>query len=241
MADGFLRESDDSTEPQGKREVGKEWPAWLILALSWGFSFWAMGRLPARVPIHWDLAGHENGWGSPLMASMLFPAIATATYLGILAYDWGRIDFKAARAMSPSVARQVRLLVLLLMGVLQVTLLRAGMQGHAPSTSVMVLGISLFLVLLGNVLPRTEPNAWGGIRIPPTLENREVWKRTHRFYGKWLVVTGLLGIPACLLPTAAATLFVLSQVLIPTLSAIVYAYWIRNRLDQSPTHLPEPR
>ena len=26
---------------------------------------------------------------------------------------------------------------------------------------------------------RAEPNAWAGIRIPPTLENREVWKRTH--------------------------------------------------------------
>ena len=50
MADGFLRESDDSTESQGKREIGKEWPAWLILALSWGFSFWAKGKLPAQCP-----------------------------------------------------------------------------------------------------------------------------------------------------------------------------------------------
>ncbi|HEY3399053.1 MAG TPA: SdpI family protein [Geothrix sp.] len=191
--------------------------------------------LPARVPIHWDLHGKVNGWGSPLTASMLFPTIATVIYLGILAYDWGRIDFKAARAMSPSVARQVRLLVLLLMGVLQVTLLRAVMQGHPPSTSIVVLGISLFLILLGNVLPRTEPNAWGGIRIPPTLESREVWKRTHRFFGKWLVVAGLLGIPACLLPEATATLFILPQVLIPTMGAIVYAYWIRHRMDHSST------
>lgn len=169
------------------------------------------------------------------MASMLFPAIATVIYLGILAYDWGRIDFKAARAMSPSVARQVRLLVLLLMGILQVTLLRAAMQGHPPSISIVILGISLFLILLGNVLPRTEPNAWGGIRIPPTLESREVWKRTHRFYGKWLVLAGLLGIPACMLPEAAATLFILPQVLIPTMGAIVYAYWIRHRMDHSST------
>ena len=205
MADELSLSTDPTQPSDGEREIRKEWPAWLILALSWGFSFWVKGRLPARVPIHWDLAGHENGWGSPLMASLLFPAIATVTYLGILAYDWGRIDFKAARAMSPSVARQVRLLVLLLMGVLQVTLLRAVMQGQVPSSSIMVLGISLFLVLLGNILPRTEPNAWDGIRIPPTLENRKVWKRTHRYYGKWLVVSGLLGIPACLLPTAAAT------------------------------------
>jgi hypothetical protein len=55
------------------------------------------------------------------------------------------------------------------------------------------------------------------------------------------VVAGLLGIPACLLPKAAAALFIFPQVLIPTLSADVYAYWIRNRLDQSPTPQPEPR
>ena len=62
MADGFLRGTGDATGAQGQREIAKEWPAWLILALVWGFSLWALGKLPARVPIHWDLHNQVNGW-----------------------------------------------------------------------------------------------------------------------------------------------------------------------------------
>lgn len=84
-----------------------------MLVAIWGFSFWAMGRLPARVPIHWTFSGEVDGWGSPLLACLLVPAIVTGAYLLILAYDWGRLDFTAARAMSPATTRQVRILVLL--------------------------------------------------------------------------------------------------------------------------------
>lgn len=241
MADGFLRGTGDATGAKGQREIAKEWPAWLILALVWGFSLWALGKLPARVPIHWDLHNQVNGWGTPLMAALLMPAIATGSYLLVLGYDWGHLDFRAARAMSPATTRQIRLLIVLLIGVLQVSVLWAILQGRAPSSSGMVLGLSLFLVLLGNLMPRLEPNFWAGLRIPPTLENREVWKRTHRIYGRWLVVAGLLGLPACLLPEAMATSFILPQVLIPTLGAILYAYWVRNRLDggdTSPSEIP---
>ena len=38
--------------------------------------------LPARVPTHFDLAGHPNGWGSPA-ALFLLPAIALVLYCGM--------------------------------------------------------------------------------------------------------------------------------------------------------------
>jgi len=99
----------------------------------------------------------------------------------------------------------------------------------------MTLILSLFFVFLGNLMPRLEPNAWAGIRIPPTLENREVWKRTHRMCGKWLVVAGLVGIPTSFLPERIANGLLLLLVGIPLLVAVVYAYWIRHRMDHSST------
>jgi hypothetical protein len=49
------------------------------IALVWSFSLAA--RLPARVVVHWDLAGHPNGYGSPfefptVIASICLPLIA---------------------------------------------------------------------------------------------------------------------------------------------------------------------
>jgi uncharacterized membrane protein len=37
-------------------------------------------RLPERIPIHFDAAGHPNGWGSPTMLLVL-PAAAITIYL----------------------------------------------------------------------------------------------------------------------------------------------------------------
>jgi uncharacterized membrane protein len=194
-----------------------------------------LGRLPGRVPIHWNFSGEVNGWGSPLVACLPLPAIATVAYLAILAYEWGGLDFKAARAMAPATTRQIRLLVVLLMGGLQGSILWTALHGDTATPGGINLILSLFFVLLGNLMPRLEPNAWAGIRIPPTLENREVWKRTHRLCGKWLVVAGLLGIPASLLPERLANGLLLPLICLPLLGAVLYAYWLRHRMEHSDT------
>ena len=75
MADDDLQGTGPGSEPARNREIGKEWPAWLMLAALWGLSLWGMGRLPGRVPMHWSFAGEVDGWGTPLQASLLLPAI----------------------------------------------------------------------------------------------------------------------------------------------------------------------
>lgn len=223
------------------REVRREWPAWLILAALWLASLGVMKHLPARVPLHWNLQGAVDGWGSPLEAALLLPALATAAYLAILAFDWGRLDFQAARAMAPATTRQIRLLLLLLLAGLQALLLSTSLRGGTLSSSRTLLLLSLFCVFLGNLMPRLEPNAWAGIRIPPTLESREVWKRTHRHGGRWLLISGLAGLPLCLLPEPLANLLPLPIIVLPVLMATIYAYWLRHRLEHDPSRLTEPR
>jgi uncharacterized membrane protein len=39
-------------------------------------------RLPARIPIHFDLSGQPNGWGSP-SALLVLPVVAMLLYLGM--------------------------------------------------------------------------------------------------------------------------------------------------------------
>ena len=102
MADELPSPTGDHPTPETRREIRKEWPAWLILAALWGGSLLLLRRLPARVPVHWNLQGQADRWGSPLEAALLLPALAAGVYLLILAFDWGRMDFKAARAMSPA-------------------------------------------------------------------------------------------------------------------------------------------
>lgn len=232
MAADLFRVTAEERSSEGRREIWREWPSWVLLGGLWLFSLWAKGRLPGRTPMHWNLKGEVDGWGSPLAAALTLPALATATYLIILAYDWGRADFKAARAMAPSTTRQIRLLTLLLLACLQGLILRASLSGGMLRSGWMLLAIFLFFIFFGNLMPRLEPNAWAGIRIPPTLENREVWKRTHRLGGHWFMAAGLIGAPLSFLPEPYANLLSLPLMLLPVLAAMVYAYWLRQRLDR---------
>jgi len=58
--------------------VRKLIPAALATLTAWLVSIWASFRIPERVPIHWNLRGEVDGWGSPGMALWLLPALMLA-------------------------------------------------------------------------------------------------------------------------------------------------------------------
>jgi len=54
------------------------------------------------------------------------------------------------------------------------------------------IGVGMLLIVIGNIMPRTRPNWFVGIRTPWTLSSDRVWERTHRFGGQLLVAAGAL-------------------------------------------------
>jgi hypothetical protein len=58
----------------------------------------------------------------------------------------------------------------------------------APRAVVVLFG--LFLIAIGDALPRTRPNYFVGIRTVRTLEDRELWMRLHRVAGYLAVAAG---------------------------------------------------
>lgn len=226
MADELLP-THREVEPQ-KASLWEEWPSWALLAGLWALSLWTRTRLPERVPIHWNWRGEVDGWGTPGQATVMLPALLTGVYLLTLIFFNARFDFRAARAMDPAVGRRIRFLVVCLMGGFQGLVLAGAMGGRVMSGAAPLAWLALFFIAFGNLMPRLEPNAWAGIRIPPTLEDRDVWKRTHRLGGRLFVVGGLLQLMACLLPhpygEGAALSLLAPMLLIP----IVYAYRIRS-------------
>ena len=72
---------------------------------------------------------------------------------------------------------------------------------------------------------------WTGICIPPTLENREVWKQTHRFGGKVFVIGGTLLLPTAFLPEPYPMISLVAGLVLLSLIPIVYAYRLRAALS----------
>ena len=58
----------------------------------------------------------------------------------------------------------------------------------APRAVVVLFG--LFIIAIGDALPRTRPNHFFGIRTSRTLEDRQLWMRLHRVAGYLAVAAG---------------------------------------------------
>ncbi len=149
--------------------------------------------LPARIPIHWNIRGEVDGYGSRTFGAFFFPGVILAM-IGLLAL----LPKLSPRSMPIGPFREtyayIAFLVTALFAYIHGLALSAAM-GHAPDFARAILGgLYLFFALMGNVLGKVTRNPWVGIRVPWTLASDRVWNATHRL-GAWMfVASGLVGL-----------------------------------------------
>lgn len=96
-----------------------------------------------------------------------------------------------------------------------------------PSLIGILLG--LLLIMVGNILPKSEPNPFFGIRTQWTLASRENWRKTSRISGRLWVFSGFLSWAAILLKLPAVALVLLTG---SALAPIGISWWIYRRQVQ---------
>ncbi len=57
-----------------------EWLARALIIAMFAGAIWTWPTAPAQIPIHWDITGQINGYGSKLVGLFLLPSIALAGY-----------------------------------------------------------------------------------------------------------------------------------------------------------------
>jgi uncharacterized membrane protein len=53
-------------------------------------------------------------------------------------------------------------------------------------------GIGILFMILGNFMGKLRQNYFIGYKLPWTLNNEEVWNKTHRFAGKCMMFSGFI-------------------------------------------------
>jgi len=118
----------------------------------------------------------------PLLIAFALPATAAVIYVTFRPL-WHSADGSAeVGATYRAITVHAVLFVLVLYALALATLADVpGVRPAAPRAVAILFG--LFLVGVGNLLPRTRPNLLIGIRTARTLEDRELWTRIHRMCG----------------------------------------------------------
>src|SRR5258706_12150073 len=139
---------------------------------------------------------------SRVMIALLLPATAAVIYTLFRSLRTPRTRSRADAEQDGVEAIVLWIVVFLMTLHALVIAVLSGLRWVQPwaGRAVVVL-VGLACVVIGNLLPRTRPNAAVGIRTTRTLGDRRLWMVTHRITGYVLVaVWGGVGVAGAFLP-----------------------------------------
>lgn len=186
-------------------------------------------RLPGSIAVHWDLHGNANGWMPRPVAAFFLPVFLLA--LGQVMRVLPRIDPRAAERRSlPGAYEAIISAVLLLVLACHGVVLAVALGYRVPIARVVPALVGALFVVMGNAMPRLQPNWWYGIRTPWTLSDDRVWARTHRLAGLSMRAAGVVTIAAALLLPASLGLPVLiAAIVAAVIGPVVYSSYLAWR------------
>ena len=192
----------------------------ILLPMLAGIILWK--QLPEQIPMHWNIAGEVDGWGSKAFAVFGMPMI-------LLAVQWlGTIVMAADPKRAGHSGKMLQLffwLIPLLSLIVNALTYTTALGVKIPINVIISTFLGLLFIIIGNYIPKCRQNYTMGIKIPWTLHSEENWNKTHRLAGKLWMIGGFLMMATSFFAKAWLPVIVLiPMVLVP----IIYS-WILYR------------
>ena len=228
-----------------KADRKKDALLWFVTLLPFPVTCLALPFMADQVPMHYDLAGNIDRWGSKY-ENFIFPVIIL-----LLSLFWlcvlNHYEKKSQAAYSDKERKEAQNnKTVIYVTAIGTGLLYNGMQliflyaeikstGASKSPFDITMGINLLsgllLIGLGNILPKTKRNSLVGLRTTWSMKDDEIWAKSNRFAGKAFVLSGILIMIETLFLKAWVSILVMLGILIgaAVLSAIYsYRIWAKN-------------
>ena len=207
----------------------KLWPGLLASAAATLFAVLSWPRLPERVASHWDIDGAVNGTMPRFWLVLMMPILAVAL-AGVLTIA-PKVDPKRRNfPLHADAYWVVANAVLLFLALVHVLVIGYNLGWPIQLQVVMMPGLGLLFIVIGNVLTRVRPNWIFGIRTPWTLSSEVSWRETHRIGGYGFVAVGVAVVITSIVAPTTAIYVMLVGISIATLLAVVWSYvaWKRD-------------
>ncbi len=199
----------------------KEIPFIVVALLPFTYLAYIWNRLPEKVPMHWNGAGEIDRYGDKKELVAVLCMLVGITYFVFLIIPY--VDPKQKLQNMGNKLNNLRMILTLFMSGLAVFILYNVQQKSSNPGFVFAI-IGLLFAFLGNYFKTIKPNYFIGIKTPWTLENEEVWKKTHIMGGKLWFVGGLLMALTFLLPNEMQLYNFLGITAVISIVPIVYSY-----------------
>ncbi|HMK05697.1 MAG TPA: SdpI family protein [Ferruginibacter sp.] len=200
---------------------------WLIILVPGGYLALIWNSLPASIPMHFDLEGNVNRYGSKnelIILVMVLTGVNLLVYL--LLPNIYRIDPKKYAAENKDRLYRISFAVVVFITAIICLLIYSSIGGNIQfGTRFMISGVGFLFAVIGNYMYNMKPNYFAGIRLPWTLSNDENWRRTHLLGGKLFFGGGLLIAVSCLFTSFMVSIIILLAItMIIALITCIYSY-----------------
>ncbi len=186
------------------------------------------GRLPERIPTHWNIRGEVDAYSSKGFGAFLMPAVMAGLFLLFLALP--AISPRGFRFESfRSVWGILQSAILGLLLLVHALVLFAALGKPVDVPRGIEAGVGLLIGVLGNFLGKVSRNFFVGIRTPWTLASEEVWLRTHRLGGRLFVLAGLAMFVLAL--AGAGPIAATAPLIAAALVSVAASYFIYRRVE----------
>lgn len=184
----------------------------------------AFPYLPETLATHWNLHGQADGYGGKFAGVWLLPLLMLAVY-GLLSFI-PSLDPKGKNVEKFSSSWRLFQLNLQVFFLWVYTMTLFWNLGIAfDMTRSMAIGFAYLFIALGLLVSHTEQNWFIGIRTPWTLENKDVWRRTHRLGARFFFGLGGLALISFFWPIATYWI-VIGGIILATVALFAYSYII---------------
>lgn len=155
----------------------------IIIAIFWG-------KLPEKIPMHWDFSGNVDTYYNKEIGIIIIPLFNILIYLLFLALP--HIDPRGSNyKLFGKTYKILRFSINGLLLFIFMLIILSSLGYELNIGSIVINSTVLLFLIFGNFLGKIKSNYFIGIRTPWTLENPEIWSKTHRLGGKIWVWSSL--------------------------------------------------
>lgn len=186
--------------------------------------------IPDTIPTHFDITGEPDAWGDK--STLWGLGIFTSLPIYFLLMFLPKLDPKKINMdiLGNSIYK-LRLLIGSMMSALIILITYSGFHEKVAIDKWLIVILGIFFMLMGHYMIRLRPNYFIGIRTPWTLENEEVWCKTHLLGGRlWFYGYLILTPVTYLLPAGYNFGLFIGYTLLSTAYTFYYSWKIFKEL-----------